>query len=220
MSARLLAATFSLVATLSLACVPEERDALLAFRDGVTGDPAGRLATWRRGGGDCCRWRGVRCSNRTNGHVVALRLRNDAAAAGGSGAEAELDDRGYYAGGAALVGAISPALLSLRRLRHLDLSRNYLEGSPATPPPAFLGGLANLRYLNLSGIYFSGEIPPHLGNLSNLRYLDLSTDFSPQLTRSSELSWLARLPLLRHLSLSSVDLSSAQDWPLAVAMLP
>ncbi|EEC68357.1 hypothetical protein OsI_36490 [Oryza sativa Indica Group] len=203
MSARRLAATFLLAAaaaaaTLSLACVPEERDALLAFRDGVTGDPAGRLATWRRrgGGGDCCRWRGVR--------------------RGG----AELDDRGYYAGGAALVGAISPALLSLRRLRHLDLSRNYLQGSPPGPPPAFLGGLASLRYLNLSGIYFSGEVPPHLGNLSSLRYLDLSTDFSPQLARSSELSWLARMPSLRHLSLSSVDLSSARDWPLAIAMLP
>ncbi|KAF0895733.1 hypothetical protein E2562_014343 [Oryza meyeriana var. granulata] len=105
-------------------------------------------------------------------------------------------------------------------LHHLDLSRNYLEGTPAGPPPAFLGGLRSLRYLNLSGIYFFGEIPPHLSNLSKLHHLDLSTDFDAQLTRSSELSWLARLPLLRHLSLSSVDLSRAQDWPLAIAMLP
>ncbi|KAL5204514.1 hypothetical protein ABZP36_009385 [Zizania latifolia] len=220
-----LAAEFLLVAgavaTLALACVPEERDALLEFKDGITGDPGGRLATWRRAGGhhggDCCRWRGVRCSNRT-GHVVALWLRNAAAAT--AGPEAELDDRGYYAGAAALVGRISPSLLSLRRLRHLDLSRNYLEGSPPGPPPPFLGGLSSLRYLNLSGIFFSGEVPPQLGNLSMLQYLDLSTDFDAQLLRSSDLSWLARLPLLQHLSLSSVDLSRAYDWPQAVTMLP
>uniref|UniRef100_A0A8R7TZP9 Uncharacterized protein n=1 Tax=Triticum urartu TaxID=4572 RepID=A0A8R7TZP9_TRIUA len=144
-----------------------------------------------------------RCSNR----VLALSLRN---APGG----AELDDRGFYEG--ALVGRISPSLLSLSRLRHLDLSRNYLDAAL----PAFLGGLRSLRYLNLSGICISGEVPPQLGNLSRLRSLDLSSDFGTQLLRSSDLSWLARLPLLRHLSLSSIDTSRALDWPQAVSMLP
>nr|CDM85725.1 unnamed protein product [Triticum aestivum] len=190
-------------------CVPEERDALLSFKEGVTSDPGGLLTSWRRGS-DCCRWRHVRCSNQT-GRVVALSLRN---APGG----AELDDRGNDEG--ALVGRISPSLLSLSRLRHLDLSRNYLEGSPDAALPAFLGGLRSLRYLNLSGIYFSGEVPPQLGNLSRLRSLDLSSDFGTQLLRSSDLSWLARLPLLRHLSLSSIDMSRAPDWPRAVSMLP
>nr|XP_020188915.1 receptor-like protein EIX1 [Aegilops tauschii subsp. strangulata] len=148
--------------------------------------------------------------NRT-GRVLALSLRD---APGG----AELDDRGNYEG--ALAGRISPSLLSLSRLRHLDLSRKYLEGSPDAALPAFLGGLRSLRYLNLSGIYFSGEVPPQLGNLSRLRSLDLSSDFGTQLLRSSDLSWLARLPSLRHLSLSSIDMSRAMDWPRAVSMLP
>ncbi|XBI21200.1 hypothetical protein VPH35_062346 [Triticum aestivum] len=155
-------------------------------------------------------WPRTPCRNRT-GRVLALSLRD---APGG----AELDDRGNYEG--ALAGRISPSLLSLSRLRHLDLSRKYLEGSPDAALPAFLGGLRSLRYLNLSGIYFSGEVPPQLGNLSRLRSLDLSSDFGTQLLRSSDLSWLARLPSLRHLSLSSIDMSRAMDWPRAVSMLP
>lgn len=132
------------------ACTPQERDALLAFKQGITisSDTAGLLASWRKD--DCCQWRGVRCTNRT-GHVVALNLR-----------------------GHELAGEISPSLLSLPHLEHLDLSSNSLVG-PAGSIPEFLGSLGNLRYLNLSGMPFSGEVPPHLGNLSKLHYLDLSS---------------------------------------------
>ncbi|KAL6615531.1 hypothetical protein ACP70R_037801 [Stipagrostis hirtigluma subsp. patula] len=55
-------------------CVAAERAALLAFKAGITSDPANRLGSWR--GHDCCLWRGVRCSNRT-GHVVMLDLHDD-----------------------------------------------------------------------------------------------------------------------------------------------
>ncbi|KAF7088581.1 hypothetical protein CFC21_091674 [Triticum aestivum] len=101
------------------ACTPQERDALLAFKQGITisSDTAGLLASWRED--DCCQWRGVRCSNRT-GHVVALNLR-----------------------GHELVGEISPSLLSLPHLEHLDLSSNSLVG-PAGSIPEFLGSLGNL----------------------------------------------------------------------------
>ena len=95
----------------SPSCIPHERDALLAFKHGVTSDPGGVLSSWRRDGRhdeqDCCRWRGVRCSNRT-GHVHKLRL--------GSTFLPEL------------VGQISPSLLALDHLEHLDLSWNELEG--------------------------------------------------------------------------------------------
>jgi Leucine-rich repeat (LRR) protein len=72
----------------------------------------------------------------------------------------------------ALVGQISPSLLSLQRLKHLDLSLNKLEG-PTRLFPEFLGSLKNLRYLNLSAIQFDGRISPQLGNLTKLQYLDL-----------------------------------------------
>ncbi|XP_044402630.1 receptor-like protein EIX2 [Aegilops tauschii subsp. strangulata] len=45
----------------SAACTPQERDALLAIKRGITGEigTAGLLASWRKDE-DCCRWRGVR----------------------------------------------------------------------------------------------------------------------------------------------------------------
>ncbi|KAG0514863.1 hypothetical protein BDA96_10G229900 [Sorghum bicolor] len=54
--------SFFLVARAS--CIPSERDALLALKRAITGDPGGRLASWReQQDHDCCRWGGVRCSN-------------------------------------------------------------------------------------------------------------------------------------------------------------
>ncbi|KAL6880176.1 hypothetical protein ACP4OV_011741 [Aristida adscensionis] len=113
----------------SASCVPRERDALLAFKHGITYDPAGLLTSWRPDGrhgeqADCCRWRGVRCSNRT-GNVLKLRLRGSMSAR--------------------LVGQISPSLLALEHLKHLDLSYNDLEG-PTRRLPQFLGSFRSLKY--------------------------------------------------------------------------
>ncbi|KAK1670649.1 hypothetical protein QYE76_058808 [Lolium multiflorum] len=136
-------------------CVPHEREALLEFKGGITRDPIGQLASWRRDGEqDCCRWRGVRCSRRT-GHVRELHLRNVRA-----NNTFLIDVRET-----ALVGQISPSLLSLRHLVHLDLSVQELQG-PTGHVPEFLGSFKKLRYLNLSCIPFIGRVPPHLGNLS------------------------------------------------------
>ncbi|XP_066339045.1 receptor-like protein EIX2 [Miscanthus floridulus] len=183
-------------------CIPHERDALLAFKHAVTSDPAGLLTSWRRDGGhgeqDCCRWRGVRCSNRT-GHVHELRLRN-------TGEEE-----------AAMEGKISPSLLALDYLEHLDLSWNDLTG-PSGRLPEFLGSLKNLKYLDLSSIPFYGGLPPQFGNLSRLRYLDLS-NFRGD-TLSTDLSWLTRLPSIQYLNLNGVNLSTVVDWPHVINMLP
>ncbi|XBH77009.1 hypothetical protein VPH35_103555 [Triticum aestivum] len=186
------------------ACTPQERAALLAFKQGISisSDAAGLLASWCED--DCCRWRGIRCSNRT-GHVVALNLR-----------------------GQGLAGEISPSLLSLPHLEHLHLHSKRLVG-PAGSIPEFLGSMGNLRYLNLSGAphfgeaSFSGQVPPPpppppppLGNLSKLQHLDLSSN---KKVSSNDLSWLTRLPFLRFLSPNFVDLSMAADWDHAVNTL-
>ncbi|TVU24867.1 hypothetical protein EJB05_27329, partial [Eragrostis curvula] len=136
-------------------CIPRERDALLAFKQGITNDTSNMLASWRRGQ-DCCQWRGVTCSNRS-GHVVKLDLPGSLFSA-----------QQYY-----LVGQISPFLLSLEYLEYLDLSWNALTG-PNDSIPQFLGSMKNLRHLDLSYMTFSGRLPSFLGNLSNLEYLDLS----------------------------------------------
>ncbi|CAO2149290.1 unnamed protein product [Urochloa humidicola] len=176
------------------ACVSSQREALLAFKPGITDDPAGRLASWRQGEEDCCRWRGVRCSNQT-GHVVGLHLRNVPAA----DPEISLRDT-------SLDGELSSSLLALHHLEHLDLSMNNFSG-PTGRLPEFLGLLSNLRYLNLSGIPFNGRVPPQLGNLSNLHYLDLSPAahdnpwFIASLN-STDTSWISNLPL-RYLNMDS-----------------
>ncbi|EEE52285.1 hypothetical protein OsJ_34275 [Oryza sativa Japonica Group] len=187
-------------------CEPRERDALLAFKEGVTDDPAGLHASWRRGGGqlqeDCCQWRGVRCSNLT-GHVVKLRLRNDHA-------------------GTALAGEIGQSLISLEHLRYLDLSMNNLAGSTGHVPE-FLGSFKSLRYLNLSGIVFSGMVPPQLGNLSNLRYLDLSgirLSGMVSFLYINDGSWLGHLSNLQYLNLDGVNLSTVVDWSHVLNMIP
>ncbi|XP_066334806.1 receptor-like protein EIX2 [Miscanthus floridulus] len=185
----------------SPSCIPHERDALLAFKHGVTSDPDGVLSSWRRDGRhdeqDCCRWRGVRCSNRT-GHVHELRL--------GRGGTPEY-----------LAGQISPSLLALDHLEHLDLSGSDLVG-PTGRLPEFLGSLKNLKYLNLSEIPFYGVLPPQLGNLSRLQFLDL-TNFGGD-TNSMDLSWLTHIPSIQYLNLDGVNLSTVADWPRVMNMLP
>jgi hypothetical protein len=143
-------------------CYPHEREALLAFKKGITDEPAGLLHSWNQGEEDCCKWSGIRCSNWT-GHVIGLHLGGTAAI---------------------LVGQISPSLLSLRHLEHLDLSWNNLT-TPTGGVPEFFGLLRNLRYLNLSYMSFTGMVPSSLGNLSKLHYLDLSDNpfFSPMVLR-------------------------------------
>ncbi|XP_052135363.1 receptor-like protein EIX1 [Oryza glaberrima] len=178
-----------------VSCLPHERDALLTFKQGITSDDDGFLASWRRGQEeeeDCCRWRGVTCSNRT-GHVVKLDL-----------------------GDSGLQGQISP-LISLEQLEYLDLSWNEFSGSF----PAFVGCFKNLRYLNLSHTSFTGEVPHQLGNLSNLRELDLAGSFMLYShMHATNLSWLAHMHYLEYLDMSYINLSMVVDWPSVINTIP
>ena len=184
------------------ACIETEKEALLKLKQGLL-DPSHRLSSWD--GDDCCKWRGVVCSNRT-GHVIRLNLRS-------------LEDDGIDG---KFGGEISHSLLDLKYLNYLDLSMNNFEG---TKIPKFIGSLERLRYLNLSAASFSGRIPPQLGNLSRLIYLDLKEYFDLNAysdeSSQNDLQWISGLYSLRHLNLEGANLSRASAyWLQAVSTLP
>ncbi|KAI5345626.1 hypothetical protein L3X38_013503 [Prunus dulcis] len=180
-------------------CIEKERQALLAFKRGMV-DKFDVLSSWglEIQKQDCCRWIGVSCSNQT-GHVLQLDL------------SYKVMDEHYYS----LEGKmISPKLIELQYLHHLDLHGINFNGSQF---PNFIGSLSNLRYLDLSDTLLGGKFPSQVGNLTNLQHLGLSfNDF----TNAENLDWLPLLSSLRYLDLSGTNLSNVLDWPEAINKLP
>jgi Leucine-rich repeat (LRR) protein len=88
-------------------------------------------------------WRGIRCDNRTGGHVVKLDLRN----------------QGYY------------SIAALHHLPYLDLSYNDFNFTSIPLFLGTLNNLRylNLSGANFGGV----TVPSQLGSLSRLQYLDL-----------------------------------------------
>nr|GMD71509.1 receptor-like protein 12 [Ipomoea batatas] len=187
-------------------CKEREMQALLCFKKELE-DPMNRLSSWVDGTNCCSKWEGVVCHNVT-GHVVQLRLTNP-------NFDFEFDHLPK--------GTLSPCLLELEQLHHLDLSGlyRYFSGSRI---PNFIGSFANLQYLDLSHLGFQGIIPHQLGNLTSLHTLILQPSFDEtsdtSLIKTDSLDWLSNLSNLRLLDLSYVNLSMAHNWLEAINMFP
>ncbi|CAN6711041.1 unnamed protein product [Malus baccata var. baccata] len=174
-------------ANMTMRCTDKEKEALLAFKQGLNMDEHSQaiFSSWGTEAAkqDCCRWEGVSCDNQT-GHVVHL----------------DLGDHFYSQG-----TMISPKLIELKHLKYLNLSWIDFGGSQL---PYFIGSLTNLRHLDLSGCSFGGKFPIQVGNLTNLQYLDLGfNDFSGNV---ENLNWLPRLSSLTYLGLAGVNFSGSQ----------
>ncbi|URD72761.1 LRR receptor-like serine threonine-protein kinase [Musa troglodytarum] len=93
---------------------------------------------------------------------------------------------------------------------------NNFSGAPV---PKMIASLVHLEYLNLSKAMFDGPIPPLFENLSNLHYLDLQGWYGYHL-HVDDLDWLSRIPSLKYLDMSLVDLSRATNWFHVINSLP
>nr|XP_018678815.1 PREDICTED: LRR receptor-like serine/threonine-protein kinase GSO1 [Musa acuminata subsp. malaccensis] len=185
-------------------CMESERRALLAIKSDMY-DPDNWFSSWT--GKDCCGWRGVACDH-TTGHVTKLDLRYPYTY--------ELWDM-FNDGERIGVSKVNPSLQELKQLKYLDLSMNNFSHAPV---PKMIASLVHLEYLNLSYAMFDGPIPPQLGNLSNLHYLDLQRWYDDDFLHVDDLDWLSRIPSLKYLDMSYVNLSKATNWFYIINSIP
>ncbi|XP_064957318.1 receptor-like protein EIX2 [Musa acuminata AAA Group] len=185
-------------------CMESERRALLAIKSDMY-DPGDRFSSWT--GKDCCGWRGVACDH-TTGHVTKLDLHYSY-----TYDLWDISDIMETMGGS----KVNPSLQELKHLKYLDLSMNNFSHAPV---PKMIASLVHLEYLNLSYAMFDGPIPPQLGNLSNLHYLDLHRWYDDDFLHVHDLDWLSRIPSLKYLDMSFVNLSNATNWFYIINSIP
>ncbi|XP_062076583.1 receptor-like protein EIX1 [Humulus lupulus] len=173
-------------------CIEKEKQALLTIKRSLI-DPKKLLSSWTSGGTDCCSWKGIRCDNLTH-HIISLDL------------NFECFDSDGFLESCSLGSEISPSLVELRHLRHLDLSNNQF-----TKIPKFIGCLSRLENLSLAKNPITDTISFQLRNLTKLQFLDLDIDTAGTLI-VNDLQWLSYLPSLKIFRLSHTNFDKATDW--------
>ncbi|CAD6255074.1 unnamed protein product [Miscanthus lutarioriparius] len=138
----------------SPSCIPHERDALLAFKHGVTSDPAGLLDSWR--------WSDL---TGPSGHLPEFL--------GSLKSLTYLNLSGIPFSSS---GGVPPQLGNLSKLQYLDLSSTYMFGTNSTNL-SWLARLTSIQYVNLNQMNLCTVVDwPHVMNmLPSLRVLHLST---------------------------------------------
>lgn len=171
-----------------------DRDALLAFKAGISSDPVGILATWNPKF-DCAnekQWLGVYCQ----GTVVTKVILSDQRLSGiistsigklTSLVSLRLSNNNFR-------GSI-PTVLNFPSLSELYLNHNQLSGTI----PASITKLKNLAFLSLNNNDLKGYIPGLIGDLKNLRLLALQGNK----LRGDLPSSIVKLPNLNILSLNN-----------------
>ncbi|XP_059658952.1 putative receptor-like protein kinase At3g47110 [Cornus florida] len=205
-----------------------DKQALLAIKDNIPGDPFRVLSSWNDSI-NFCDWQGVICSRRHQ-RVAILSLSSINLVGSISPHIGNLTFlRDIYLNNNSFHGTIPQEIGQLSRLQQLWLNINSFQGEFPTnltrclnlrvvnisgnnlvgKIPMELGSLSNLLNLSLSKNHFSGKIPPSLGNLSALRTLVLNYN---NLEGSIPFE-LGQLSHLQSLGLSSNNLSGVVPNP-------
>ncbi|KAK2427362.1 putative LRR receptor serine/threonine-protein kinase [Trifolium repens] len=121
--------------------------ALLKFKESISNDPYGILASWNSST-HYCNWHGITCSP-INQRVTKLNL------------------QGYN-----FHGFISPHVGNLSFLKYLNLANNSFFGNI----PHELGRLFRLQKFYINNNSMTGEIPTNLSSCSDLDVLFLSSN--------------------------------------------
>ncbi|KAJ4807406.1 Leucine-rich receptor-like protein kinase family protein [Rhynchospora pubera] len=118
--------------------------ALLSFKSQISGDPFGVLSSWNESF-HYCQWQGVLCGRHHSDRVTALILDSK-----------QLTGIGY-----------------LNRLRFLNLSMNFLDGSI----PTVIGNCTNLEVIELLYNKLHGTISPTLAQCQKLQIIHLGNNY-------------------------------------------
>ncbi|CAA3024886.1 receptor 12 [Olea europaea subsp. europaea] len=171
-------------------CIERERQALLKFKESLTGDLSGLTWGSEEDKEECCNWYGVECS--VTGHVIRLDL-----------SDKHLRDifrfsslRNLHLSNNQLDGVQPQSFNQASSLEFLDLSYNQLVGSLPN-----ITRFSSLKTLYLSNNHLDGLHPQSLHQPSSLESLDLSGN---QLKRLPEA--IEHLLNLKYLNLSSTSL--------------
>lgn len=181
-------------------CSADEHSALLQFKQSFVINTSAsscyydygaypKTLSWKSNR-SCCSWDGITCDEET-GHVIGLDLSSSC-----------------------LYGSInsSSSLFHLAHLQSLNLANNHFNYSRV---PSAIRNFPRLRYLNLSDLIFSGEVPSEVSQLSKVSTLDLSVNldrFTGETLLKMNTSTMTRLvqnlTSLQKLHLSFVNISS------------
>ncbi|XP_042977940.1 receptor-like protein EIX2 isoform X5 [Carya illinoinensis] len=194
--------SFDLRINSEVKCIEEERQALLQFKQHLV-DPS-PLSSWNSGE-DCCKWEGIKCSNKT-GHVVTLDLQ-------GKQVEGCLVDSLQFfeissnrftgplpesidLSNNKLSGELPDCWMHVYGLINLNLANNNFYGKISHS----MGSLVSLEFLHLSNNSFVGNLPSSLQNCSYLTTIDMGENNLSGMVPS----WIGdSLPRLTILSLRS-----------------